>query len=64
MTILFILLVIVGLAVVVGLWGVGIYNGLVTARNDSYPVAVEAARDGDSFGCGGGVPHRLQNCNL
>jgi LemA protein len=33
MTILFILLVIVGLAVVVGLWGVGIYNGLVTARN-------------------------------
>lgn len=33
MTILFILLVIVGLAVAVGLWGVGIYNGLVTARN-------------------------------
>jgi LemA protein len=33
MTILFILLVIVGLAVVVGLWGVGIYNGLITARN-------------------------------
>ena len=33
MTILFILLVIVGLAVVVGLWGIGIYNGLVTARN-------------------------------
>jgi LemA protein len=33
MTILFILLVIVGLAIVVGLWGVGIYNGLVTARN-------------------------------
>jgi LemA protein len=33
MTILFILLVIVGLAVVVGMWGVGIYNGLVTARN-------------------------------
>ena len=33
MTILFILLVIVGLAVVAGLWGVGIYNGLVTARN-------------------------------
>jgi LemA protein len=33
MSILFILLVIVGLAVVVGLWGVGIYNGLVTARN-------------------------------
>lgn len=33
MTILFILLVIVGLALVVGLWGVGIYNGLVTARN-------------------------------
>ena len=33
MTILFILLMIVGLAVVVGLWGVGIYNGLVTARN-------------------------------
>jgi len=33
MTILFILLTIVGLAVVVGLWGVGIYNGLVTARN-------------------------------
>lgn len=33
MTILFILLVIVGLVVVVGLWGVGIYNGLVTARN-------------------------------
>lgn len=33
MSILFILLVIVGLAVVFGLWGVGIYNGLVTARN-------------------------------
>ena len=33
MTILFIFLVIVGLAVVAGLWGVGIYNGLVTARN-------------------------------
>ncbi len=33
MTILFILLMIVGLVVVVGLWGVGIYNGLVTARN-------------------------------
>lgn len=33
MTILFILLAIVGLAVVAGLWGVGIYNGLVTARN-------------------------------
>jgi LemA protein len=33
MGILFILLVIVGLAVVLGLWGVGIYNGLVTARN-------------------------------
>ena len=33
MSILFILLVIVGLAVVVGLWGVGIYNALVTARN-------------------------------
>jgi LemA protein len=33
MTILFILLVIVGLVVVAGLWGVGIYNGLVTARN-------------------------------
>ena len=33
MTILFILLVIVGLAVVFGMWGVGIYNGLVTARN-------------------------------
>ena len=33
MTILFILLVIVGFAVVVGLWGVGISNGLVTARN-------------------------------
>ncbi len=33
MTILFILLMIVGLAVVVGLWGIGIYNGLVTARN-------------------------------
>lgn len=33
MTILFILLVIVGLAMVVGLWSVGIYNGLVTARN-------------------------------
>ncbi|MDR6839873.1 LemA family protein [Pseudoxanthomonas sacheonensis] len=34
MTILFILLTIVGVAVVVvGLWGVGIYNGLVTARN-------------------------------
>ena len=35
MTILFILLVIVDLAVVIGLWGVGIYNGLVTARNAS-----------------------------
>ena len=33
MTILFILLVIIGLAVVAALWGVGIYNGLVTARN-------------------------------
>lgn len=33
MTILFILLVIMGLVVVLGLWGVGIYNGLVTARN-------------------------------
>lgn len=33
MTILFILLVIVGLAVVLALWGVGIYNALVTARN-------------------------------
>lgn len=33
MTILFILLVIVGLVVVFGMWGVGIYNGLVTARN-------------------------------
>jgi LemA protein len=33
MTILFILLMIVGLVVVIGLWGVGIYNGLVTARN-------------------------------
>ena len=33
MSILFILLVIIGLAVAVGLWGVGIYNGLVTARN-------------------------------
>ena len=33
MTILFILLVIVGLAVVLALWGVGIYNGLVTSRN-------------------------------
>ena len=33
MSILFILLVIIGLAVAVGGWGVGIYNGLVTARN-------------------------------
>lgn len=33
MTILFILLVIVGLVVIAALWGVGIYNGLVTARN-------------------------------
>ena len=33
MSILFILLVIGGLAVVLGLWGVGIYNSLVTARN-------------------------------
>src|SRR6187431_3511096 len=33
MTILFILLMIMGLAVVIGLWGVGIYNGLITARN-------------------------------
>ena len=33
MSILFILLVIVGLAVAIGLWGVGIYNALVTARN-------------------------------
>lgn len=30
---LLILLAIVGLAIVIGLWGVGIYNGLVTARN-------------------------------
>ena len=30
---LLILLAIVGLAVVFGLWGVGIYNGLITARN-------------------------------
>ncbi|HEY5972406.1 MAG TPA: LemA family protein [Pseudoxanthomonas sp.] len=33
MSILFILLVIIGLAAAFGLWGVGIYNGLVTARN-------------------------------
>ena len=33
MTILFILLMILGLVVVFGMWGVGIYNGLVTARN-------------------------------
>jgi len=33
MIMLFILLVIIGLAVIVALWGVGIYNGLVTARN-------------------------------
>ncbi len=33
MSMLFILLVIFGLAVAVGLWGVGIYNGLVRARN-------------------------------
>lgn len=33
MSILFILLVIIGLAIVLALWGVGIYNGLVTARN-------------------------------
>jgi LemA protein len=33
MSILFILLVIVAIAVALGLWGVGIYNGLVTARN-------------------------------
>src|SRR3990170_662011 len=33
MTSLLILLVIVGLVVVFGLWAVGIYNGLVTARN-------------------------------
>lgn len=33
MIMLFILLVIVGLAVIAALWGVGIYNGLVTARN-------------------------------
>ena len=33
MSMLFILLVIIGLAVAVGLWGVGIYNGLVRARN-------------------------------
>ena len=33
MSILFILLVIIGLAVAVGGWGVVIYNGLVTARN-------------------------------
>ena len=30
---LLILLAIVGLAIVIGLWGIGIYNGLVTARN-------------------------------
>lgn len=30
---LLILLAIVGLAVVIGLWGIGIYNGLITARN-------------------------------
>jgi len=33
MSMLFILLLIVGVAVVAVLWGVGIYNGLVTARN-------------------------------
>jgi len=33
MSTLFILLVILGIAVAIGLWGVGIYNGLVTARN-------------------------------
>jgi len=33
MSMLFILLLIVGVAVVAILWGVGIYNGLVTARN-------------------------------
>src|SRR6187549_2688332 len=33
MIMLFILLVIIGLVVIVALWGVGIYNGLVTARN-------------------------------
>jgi len=33
MSTLFILLVILGIAVAMGLWGVGIYNGLVTARN-------------------------------
>lgn len=33
MGISFIFLIIVGLAVVLGLWGVGVYNGLVTARN-------------------------------
>jgi LemA protein len=33
MSILFILLVIIGLVIVLALWGVGIYNGLVTARN-------------------------------
>ena len=30
---LLILLAIVGLAMVIGLWGIGIYNGLITARN-------------------------------
>ena len=33
MSMLFILLVIIGLVVAIGLWGVGIYNGLVRARN-------------------------------
>jgi len=33
MSTLFILLVILGIAVAIGLWGVGIYNALVTARN-------------------------------
>ncbi|WP_425605387.1 LemA family protein [Pseudoxanthomonas putridarboris] len=33
MSMLFILLLVVGVAVVAVLWGVGIYNGLVTARN-------------------------------
>lgn len=33
MSMLFILLLIVGVAVVAILWGVGLYNGLVTARN-------------------------------
>ncbi len=33
MSMLFILLVIIGLAVAIAVWGVGIYNGLVRARN-------------------------------